>query len=156
MNINRASALLKPEQIKTVEETRGAKYVCEIAIKTKEGWANQPTPIFWQPVKHPISRSHYFALFRQEGHIMITSGQSAVDEPFQGVRALDEQVYFSRWRHDFRNIPGGFIDGGRDYMRCGDQICQAQVINLKIIGPDVVSFLDAEVIEDVKLLEHKA
>jgi hypothetical protein len=84
---------------------------------------------------------------------MVTDGISATEE-FTGVLGTDGTVYFSRYRNDFRNIPGGFVDGGRDYLRCGGQICTTDRVSLKIVYDRLGTIIDTLANTEPKLLEH--
>jgi hypothetical protein len=123
MRVNRDSVLFNPNQILSIEGTLGGRYVCETCLKGPHGWINQPFALFWQDVPHPQG-SNYFAMYYKwmggafdNLALMITDGISAAQDSFSGVSHNDGEIYFSRYRHDYREIPGGFVDGGRDYMR---------------------------------------
>jgi hypothetical protein len=161
MKINLDSILFTPEQIANIEKRFNAKYVCETCLKNKMGnWINQPCALFWTDVPHPQG-SNYFALyFGGMGDVlMIANGISATQEEFTGIIAADGNIYYSRYRHDYRNIPGGFIDGGRDYIRLGGDVCKNEKVSLKIVGPELVLIRNSECTEikspsETKLLEH--
>lgn len=122
MKILNECSFLKEDGIKLIEKKYNAKYVLETCIKdTNDQWANMPCAIFYNEEAHPQG-SNYFALYYSQRHntFMITNGLSAVDGVvFNGIECEDEVVY-SRYRHDFRKHKNGaYIDGGRDYTRFG-------------------------------------
>lgn len=102
--------------IKKIEKNYNAKFVFESCIKNKFGeWCNFPVAIFYTEEYHPKG-SNYFAIFQDSsGNWIITDGISAT-ENFKAVK-FEDKVYFSRYRHDMNVFNGGFIDGGRDYVR---------------------------------------
>ena len=135
------STIFKPEGIAKIEEIKNAKYVCETCLRSKDGgWANQPVAIFYGPEEHPVSKSRYFGIYLDmDDRVMITNGQSAVDEPIQGVVADNDDIIYSRFRHDFRRSPDGsvFVDGGRDYFR-GSVLPQERYVTLRIVDGELV------------------
>lgn len=140
MIINKDSILFTPEQIEKIEKHFNARYICETCLKNTIGnWINQPCAVFWTDTPHPQG-SNYFALYigGMGDTLMIANGITATQEEFTGIVAEDGVVYYSRYRHDFRNIPGGFIDGGRDYLRLGGDVCSNERVALKIVGSELV------------------
>lgn len=121
MKVNTICSFLTLESIRKIEEKYDAKYVLESCLRMKNGnWANFPAAIFYTKEPHPEG-SNYFAIFRDtDGDMMITNGISAVEGvSFIGIEA-EEEVVYSRYRHDYRTHKNGaFIDGGRDYARFG-------------------------------------
>lgn len=108
--------------IDTIEEIRNAKFVCEVAVKLRNGgWSDNPSAIFWQETPPDPTYSNYFGLFCSGDKIFITSGQSAVENDLTGIVAANGDIVYSAYRHDFRYSPDNsvWIDGGRDYIRHG-------------------------------------
>lgn len=162
MKIDKSSSLFKSHHIAAIEEHYSAKYVCETCVKNKMGnWINQPMALFWTEKAHPEG-SNYFVIYwggMDANTLMVSNGITALDEPIQGVLASDGVVYYSKYRHDFRNIPGGFIDGGRDYLRRGGDVCDYPIVNMVIEGPNLIvstTTIDGEVIPDPLQLEHRS
>lgn len=120
MKIHNECSFLKYEGIRKVEEKYNAKYVFESCLKTRDGgWCNMPVAIFYTETPHPQG-SNYFGLYRTDtGEMMITNGISAT-EPFEAIRVGDN-IYYSRYRHDYRSYGNFFVDGGRDYIRYGGE-----------------------------------
>lgn len=99
----------------------GAVFLTSHAIPTKGGgWTDSPAAVFYQPVLLHPSHSHYFSLFRTpDMQVMITNAAFILDRPLSCAVADNEELVFSRYRHDFRTSTDGsvWIDGGRDYTR---------------------------------------
>lgn len=109
--------------IKTIEEKYGAKYIGYFCTRKSNGaWNDLPVDVFYQP-NPDVSKghSHYFGMFRQIGNVYITDAISITENPMLGVIANDGEVVVSRYRHDYRRSNDGsvFIDGGRDYTKYG-------------------------------------
>ena len=120
--------LIYADTIDAIEKMYDAKFVFDSCIQSKSGqWYNFPAAIFYTEKAHPKG-SNYFALFRNCDEWTITDGITAT-EPFNGV-IVGGKLYYSRYRHDFVTIPGGFVDGGRDYIRwSGDgEMVRVQVV----------------------------
>jgi hypothetical protein len=120
MKIHNECTFLKYEGIRKIEEKYNAKYVFESCLKTKDGgWCNMPVAIFYTDTPHPQG-SNYFGLYRTNtGEVMITNGISAT-EPFKAIQ-VEDNIYYSRYRHDYRSYGNFFVDGGRDYIRYGGE-----------------------------------
>ena len=120
-------------KIHEVEAKYNAKYVGQMALRTKGGgWSEDvPGEVFYQK-DPPNGYSNYMALIIQRGELYITSGQSAVEGLINGVVADDGEIIYSRARHDMRysQDKSVWIDGGRDYMRSG---MHGRFILLKVV-----------------------
>ena len=141
MRVNTDCSFLKPDTIKKIEQEYNGKYVLESCLKKKDGgWYNFPVAIFYTEQAHPEG-SNYFAIYRDtDGHFGITNGLSAVEGVnFMGIEAEDEVIY-SRYRHDFREHKNGaFIDGGRDYTRYGgDEFEDYNRVVFKVVDGAIV------------------
>ena len=117
MKIDRESCNFNKEAITKIEEIRNATYICDTQVKAKNGgWADPCVSIFYQETPHPEG-SNYFGLYYDgDNNLMVCNALSATLEPFTGVE-VNGVIYFSRYRHDFREVGGVAIDGGRDYVR---------------------------------------
>jgi hypothetical protein len=134
MNILNDCSFLPKEAIEKIEKKYNATYVFESCIKDKKGnWCNSPTAIFYAEEAHPEG-SNYFAIYPdyQSNAYMITNAITAVTDPFDAV-LVDEEVIYSRYRHDYREHKGVFVDGGRDYTRCGgSNMSDIKIVTLKV------------------------
>jgi len=139
--------LFNEEQIKKIEAIRKAKFVCDTCLKSKTGgWVNFPAAIFYTKEAHPEG-SNYFALYYTD-RLMITNGISATLEPFEAYEMIDGTILYSRHRHDYREHviedKSFFVDGGRDYTRCGgDFSLVKRSIKVQIVEDKL------EIVEDV-------
>lgn len=129
VNSGRADALC---DIAKVEELYKAKFVGQFPLKARGGgWIEEPADVYWQ-ANPAEGHKNYFGLIVQNGSLLITDGTSAVEGEITGVVADDGEVVYSRFRHDYRvsTDKSVFIDGGRDYFRCGSV---DKLITLKVI-----------------------
>jgi hypothetical protein len=130
--------LLVPVDPQKVEKIKNSTFVGEFCLRDKYGnWVNSPAQIYWQEKPPVEGYSNYFALFVRDGDVLITSGQSAVDEEISAIGYGDE-IIFSRYRHDYRSSADGAvaIDGGRDYTKIVGT--PDEFLTLKIEGPHLV------------------
>lgn len=140
MKIHNECSFLGPSQIQTVEDKYNAIYVFESCIRNKYGgWCNFPAAIFHTQIAHPDG-SNYFAMYISpvDGKLMITDGISAVEGEIEGLRIGNDIVY-SRYRHDYREFNGYFVDGGRDYLRYGgSDLTKVNPIKMKVVNDKLV------------------
>ena len=136
INLDLSETWFKLIEPTKVEKKYNVKFVCETPIRYKNSWRDYSSLIFYGE-KHPQG-SNYMALsvtFDIDGNfddIVITDGISATEGSFEGLIDGDE-VYYSRFRHDYRVTPSGmFIDGGRDYTR-SSVVDPDKYVTLKII-----------------------
>ena len=118
------------------EKHYNVKFVCETVIKDKFGWLDQSSLLFYSEKPHPQG-SNYMAVTHmplgyEDWQTVISDGISATECEIEGLIDGDE-VYYSRFRHDYRTTPSGmFIDGGRDYTR--SSVCDPdKYVTMKII-----------------------
>lgn len=120
VNILNESSFLTSTDIQNIEDKYDAIYVFESCIRNKfGGWANFPVAVFHTQLAHPDG-SNYFGIYKSpfDGRIMITDAASAVEGEIEALKVGDDVIY-SRYRHDYREHKGYFVDGGRDYLRYG-------------------------------------
>lgn len=123
---------LLPFNIEVVENKYNAKFVGDFPIKTKHGWGS-PSAVFYQ-ANPDIDKGHSH-LF---GFVMTLSDEAVVFDAsyldghtFYGVKVGDEYVW-SRYSHDFRDVPGGALDGGFDYLRVIGSV--KDIVELQIVN----------------------
>lgn len=106
------------ENIDKICEIKDAIYVCDTTLPT-----GVDCSVFYGKVAHPDSNSHYFGLYRHPlSNILYICNASSIEElDIQGVIADDDDIIYSRHRHDYHTSKDGsvWIDGGRDYTRTG-------------------------------------
>lgn len=138
------------DNIKKLEEHYSGTYVGAFCTRKPSGnWNDIPVDVFYQS-NPDVSKghSHYFGVFRQDGHVYVTNAISVTEQPMMGVVADDGEIVVSRYRHDYRVSGDGsvFIDGGRDYTRygwansinSGDSVLP-RLIRVKIEGSELVA-----------------
>lgn len=136
--------------IEKIEEKYNAKWVGQLALKTRDGaWSSDNCgDVYYQETPPVEGYSKYFALIIQHGALYITSGASAVEGTITGVIADDGVCIYSRYRHDMRysDDQSVWIDGGRDYVRSG---LHGQFVQLKIVDGEWYQ------LEDIDLLDNE-
>lgn len=120
---------LGEKNIAKIEQMKNAKYIGYFTKKLPSGaWSDDPVDVFY--VENPdtsLGHSNYFGMFyrRVTGKvaetIFITDAQTCFDEPIVGLQFEDGTIIISRYRHNFVEHDGCFIDGGRDYTRIGGE-----------------------------------
>lgn len=134
MNILIKSSMFNDKQIKRIEKSYNATYVCETCIKSHDEWVNFPCAIFYTEKAHPEGSNYFAMYFNFDGDLTITNGITAT-EPFFGVQ-VDDTVIYSRYRHDYRTLGDVSVDGGRDYLKvCGN--INAPQVKLQIIKDEL-------------------
>jgi hypothetical protein len=129
--------MLKPETIALIEEQYHCSYVLDACLRTDHGWCNQPSAIFWNETKHPNGSNYMAVTFTGDGRIVVSDGYSAVEKPIVGL-LVDDVVIYSKYRYDFFEYHGVFVDGGRDYLRFGaDDLSRAKRVKMRVVGPNV-------------------
>lgn len=140
MNIEGKRRTFTKKSIEKIEKSRSAKFVCETCVKNRyDGWVNAPFAIFYQEDESliPEGGSNYFGVFFDfDGTPKVCNGISAL-EPFLGVLDANGNVIYSRYRHDYVKSSDGstFVDGGRDYLRHGENY---GVVELQIRDGELV------------------
>lgn len=105
------------EQLDKIEKLKNAKFVCETSHEGKH------IAVFYGDVAHPVSGSRYFGLYYSysatDKTLLITDGAFIEKQTIDGIRADNDDVIYSTYRHDFVTSPDGSvsIDGGRDYTK---------------------------------------
>lgn len=153
--INFGSTSYPELDIKKLEGIKNAKFVCELAIKGKFGWTESPAQIYYQETPPVPGYSNYFALIYQMGQLYITTGESVVGIPIEGIETEAGEIIFSRFRHDFRKAQTAdvSVDGGLDYLRVVGDIHSKKNVVLTIKDGSLVVVDDKAEID--KLYEKK-
>ena len=103
----------KAEEIYTERDGVLVKYVCTTA--TQEG-GDFAADIFYRETPHPVFGNYYFGLLRQYGDTLVTDAD--IVESFEfGMINIEGKYYYSQSHHDYKEIDGQMIDGGRQYIR---------------------------------------
>jgi hypothetical protein len=127
---------IKDIDIEKIEKKFSAKYLMEFPLKTKNGWRDEPSLIFYTEKPHPQG-SNWFAISRKSDLYYISDAKDSIEESFIGIRANNGDIVYSRCRHDYRGSPDGsvWIDGGRDYFRTS---MAGSTVRLKVEGGELV------------------
>jgi hypothetical protein len=116
LTINNEPLLFSIENIEKICKAKDAKYVCDTTLKN-----GKDCSIFYAKEPHPESNSRYFGMYYVKNDIYICNASDVEDQQITGVIADNGDIIYSRFRHDYRKSDDGsvWIDGGRDYTRCG-------------------------------------
>ena len=124
--------------IEMVEKKHNAKYVGDFPTKLRGGgWGNAGAVFYKANPDIEKGHKHLFGLYYDPFNDMaVIYDASYLDGfVFTGVMLNDGQYVWSRDRHDYREVPGGAIDGGFDYCRA---IGDVKLIKLHIKEGKVV------------------
>jgi hypothetical protein len=134
INTGRSDAIC---DIGKVEAKYKAKWVGQFPLKTKDGgWSSDScADVYYQVIPPVEGYSHYFGLIIQDGSLYITSAKCLEDKEFQGIRAKNGEIIYSRFRHDMRysEDKSVWVDGGFDYMRRS----YGPLVNLKLVYGEI-------------------
>lgn len=126
-----------PETVAKLEEHYSARYVCELPLKQKGGWREDPSLIFYTDVAHPEG-SNYFAISRSGDDVVISNALNSVGYPITGIRANNGDIIYSHCRHHYNvsEDKSVMIDGGMDYLRTasgGDRLVYLKIDKDKLV-----------------------
>lgn len=102
--------LFDNDQIKTIEKTKKAKYVCCIE------YMNTICELFYSDEPHPVSQTRYFVLYTSKSKLMIGNG-GPLDGSEISAYLTDNKIVYSRFNHDFKQHGNITVDGGPVYSR---------------------------------------
>lgn len=90
------------------------KYVCTSAL----GGEEFAMDIFYRETPHPEFGNRYFGLFiDQMDRVMITNADRIDGAEFAMIEDCEGNLHYSAHRHDYKEVDGKMIDGGRAYIR---------------------------------------
>lgn len=134
-NILNDKSIFSRESIKRIEDRYNAKWIVDSAVplmSQDQWWSDSAAAIFYTETPHPQG-SNYFGIIESVEGFSILNAKAAVDAPFVGL-LIDDDIVFSRYRHDFREHKGVFVDGGRDYFRYGgERMDEAKKVHIKVV-----------------------
>jgi hypothetical protein len=109
---------LTPFDIPKVEEKYKALFIGEFPVKLMSGGWGPAGAVFYQP-NPDITKGHkkLFGLYFSRDTATIYDASYLEGVLFTGVALDDDTFVWSRDRHDYREVHGGAIDGGFDYLR---------------------------------------
>lgn len=115
---DRDAEYLTVDSVKNVERTYGAKFLGPWCVKARHGgWTKTPIDVFYVQELSKPEHYHYMGFYIDNltGHSMICNAESFNSIPMTGM-LIDDILYVSRSVHDYIDINGEAIDGGRDYL----------------------------------------
>ena len=80
--------------------------------------SDTPIDIFYRSTPHPEFGNRYFGLFSYDGNVMIIDADVVETLDFGMITDKEGTYHYSECRHDYKEIDGQMIDGGRAYIRC--------------------------------------
>lgn len=106
-----------------IEDRYSAKYICDTTLKSVDGnYINDNIAIFYTKDAHPEG-SNWLAVSMHPydpSKVVFRDGIGAVEPLNKIVGILNKstnKIIYSRFRHDYVNLDGCVIDGGRDYCK---------------------------------------
>lgn len=120
------------QMINGAEDHYKAKYMGSWCVKDKKGnWTDSPVEVFYNPEPDiSLGHSNYLGLYTSNNNVFVCDAASAFEASIYGL-TYGNEVYVSKYRHDFVSTPdGSFIDGGRDYVKTNKAL---DVIALEVI-----------------------
>lgn len=120
VNIKHRPYLNTKKVIELYERKDGVpiKYVCTSALGSEEFAMD----IFYRGTPHPEFGNKYFGLYRDnrfssdQFQLFITNADAVEETSFDMIN-VNDQWHYSRHRHDYNDVGGVAIDGGRAYTR---------------------------------------
>ena len=95
------------------------KYVCTSAL----GGEAQAMDIFYRETPHPEFGNRYFGMFiDQQDRVMITNADRIDGAEFAMIEDSEGNLHYSAHRHDYKEVDGKMIDGGRAYIRSSGSV----------------------------------
>ena len=125
MKINHKPIFDTDKIAKPYSEKEGVpvSYVCT----TDLGVSDRPLDIFYRSTPHPKFHNQYFGIHNKifgmdgksnyEGGVIITNADVVESYDFGMIEDKDGSWWYSQSHHDYREINGKVIDGGRVYVR---------------------------------------
>lgn len=90
-------------------------YICTTDLSASD----RPVDIFFRPTPHPEFGNRYFGMFvnRSHGGDMICAADQVEELSFAMITDNEGTYHYSQSHHDYKEIDGKMIDGGREYIR---------------------------------------
>lgn len=126
-NINKGKSYWGFKHEKAIEMLNADRFVNEFCIKDMDGnYINHPVAVYYS--KNPdLSKGHkqypYLQIVNGTLYVGALDAEEIEEYRYQvGIKCSKcEDVIYSTHRHDYRlcECKECFVDGGRDYLRCG-------------------------------------
>lgn len=103
------------------------KYVATTELKH----SGHPVDVFYRDTPHPEFGNRYFALYFSYvfDSIMICNADLIEDLTFAMIQDRDRTWHYSQHNHDFVDIEGNFVDGGRGMVRSSGEVTLFKVVD---------------------------
>ena len=89
-------------------------YICTTDLRVSDC----PVDIFFRESPHPEFGNRYFGLYAYNGDLMICNADNVEELEFGMITDKEGTYHYSQSHHDYKEIDGNMIDGGRAYIRC--------------------------------------
>ena len=90
-------------------------YICTTDLRVSD----RPVDIFFRESPHPEFGNRYFGLYAYNGNAMICNADNVEELSFAMITDDAGTYHYSQSHHDYKQIDGKMIDGGRKYVRVG-------------------------------------
>ena len=106
------------------------KYVCTSAL----GGEARAMDIFYRDTPHPEFGNRYFGMFiDQQDRVMITNADIIDGAEFAMIEDSEGNLHYSAHRHDYKEVDGKMVDGGRAYIRSSGDVLLYKVRDGEIV-----------------------
>ena len=119
MNIKHHPKLNTDKVCKLYSEKDGVpiSYVCTTALSD----GIMAVDVFYRATPHPEFGNRYFGLYKDwQGYLMITNADKIESLEFGMIQDKAGEWHYSQHRHDYVEVDGKTIDGGRAYYMRGN------------------------------------
>ena len=111
------------EKVYSEKDGVPVSYVCT----TDLGVSDRPLDIFYRSTPHPKFHNRYFGIYNKnfgiyresnyEGGVIITNADVVESYEFGMIEDKDGGWWYSQSHHDYQEVDGKAVDGGRVYIR---------------------------------------
>ena len=109
----------KTESHYTEKDGVPVKYVCTTDLKASD----VPVDVYYRATPHPEFGNRYFGMFiDQQDRVMITNADRIDGAEFAMIEDSEGNLHYSAHRHDYKEVDGKMIDGGRAYIRSSGSV----------------------------------
>jgi len=106
------------------------KYVCTSAL----GGEAQAMDIFYRETPHPEFGNRYFGMFIDlQDRVMITNADRIDGAEFAMIEDSEGNLHYSAHRHDYKEVDGKMVDGGRAYIRSSGDVVLYKIRDGEIV-----------------------
>lgn len=110
------------------------KYVCTSAL----GDEAQAMDIFYRDTPHPEFGNRYFGMFIDlQDRVMITDADRIDGAEFAMIKDNSGNLHYSAHRHDYKEVDGKMVDGGRAYIRSSGDVVLYKVRDGELVKDEL-------------------